>query len=125
MTTRIAFDGELTCALEVGDITRSMAWYREVLCFERLYHVDEMAWCELASPVQNVTVGLSQVEAPQVRGGATLTFGVEDVDAARAHLESRDVRFDGETQTVPGMVKLATFYDPDGHTFMLAQDLSG
>ncbi|HSD03011.1 MAG TPA: VOC family protein [Gaiellales bacterium] len=57
--------------------------------------------------------------------GATLTFGVADIDAARAHLEAHDVRFDGETSEVPGMVRLATFYDPDGNTFMLAQRLDG
>ncbi len=56
-------------------------------------------------------------------GGATLVFGVADVDSARAQLEAKDVRFDGETQTIPDMVKLATFFDPDGNTFMLAEDL--
>jgi hypothetical protein len=33
------------------------------------------------------------------------------------------VRFDGETREIEGMVRLATFYDPDGNTFMLAQRL--
>ncbi len=38
-------------------------------------------------------------------------------------MESKNVRFDGETQTIPDMVKLATFYDPDGNALMLYQDL--
>jgi hypothetical protein len=33
------------------------------------------------------------------------------------------VRFDGETRQVEDMVRLATFYDPDGNVLMLAQQL--
>ena len=82
-----------------------------------------LGWCEMKSPVARVNVGLSQVESPKVEGGATLTFGVTDMDAARSTLEQRDVRFDGATNTIPDMVRLATFYDPDGNTLMLYQDL--
>jgi predicted enzyme related to lactoylglutathione lyase len=58
------------------------------------------------------------------RGGAVLTFNVRDIDAARAYLETRkDVRFDGETCTIEGWVRLATLYDPDGNVLMLAQSL--
>lgn len=120
----LGFDGALTCAINCADLDRSIAWYRDVLGFELLYRVDEIAWAELASPVTGVTVGLGQVEAVAPEGGATLTWGVTDVDAARARLEASNVRFDGETMTVPEMVKLATFFDPDGNTHMLAQDLT-
>lgn len=34
------------------------------------------------------------------------------------------MRFDGPTQTIPGMVKLATLFDPDGNTLMLFQSLA-
>lgn len=118
------FDGGLTCSLECGDLERSIAWYRDLMGFELLYKMDEMAWCEMKSPVARVNVGLSQVEKPEVRGGATLTFGVKDIDAARAHMEGHGVRFDGETMTIPGMVRLATFFDPDGNKLMFFQDLS-
>jgi uncharacterized glyoxalase superfamily protein PhnB len=53
--------------------------------------------------------------------GTTPVFGVKDIEAARSHLESNGVRFDGETQVIPEMVKLATFYDPDGNPWMLAE----
>ena len=33
------------------------------------------------------------------------------------------MRFDGDTREIEGMVRLATFYDLDGNTFMLAQRL--
>ena len=124
MTNPIAYDGGLTCALSVKDMDASIAWYQDVLGMTLRYKLDDMGWCELASPVERVNVGLSQVEEPRGAGGATLTFGVNDIDGAREFLEGRDVRFDGPTQTIPGMVKLATFFDPDGNTLMLYQDLS-
>jgi hypothetical protein len=51
-------------------------------------------------------------------------FGIEDLDAARRTLESEDIKFHGETDVVEGMVKTATFYDPDGNALMLAEDLT-
>ena len=122
---KIAFDGGLTCALGVSDLDRSIAWYQDTLGMELQYRMDDMAWCELRSPVARVNLGLSQVEQPEVKGGATLTFGVKDIDQARAALEKASVRFDGDTITIEGMVRLATFFDPDGNTLMFYQDLTG
>jgi CreA protein len=122
-TAPIAWAAHMTAALGVSEIDRSIAWYRDVLGFELIYKLDDWGWAELRSPIADVSVGIGQTEDLEPRGGATLTFGVVDIAAARASLEARDVRFDGETTEVPGMVRLATFYDPDGNTFMLAQQL--
>lgn len=124
MTNDLGFDGGLTCAMQCSDLDRAVAWYQDRLGLTELYRVEDMGWCELRSPVARVNVGLSEVETPEVRGGATLTFGVTDIDRARSRLEAQEVAFDGETQTIPGMVRLATFYDPDGNKLMLYQDLS-
>jgi len=124
MTHAIEYDGGLTCAMQVSDLKAAIQWYSDILGSKLLYQMDEMGWCELASPVARVNVGLSQVEKPEVKGGATLTFGVTDIDAARKTLEGKNVRFDGETMTIEGMVRLTTFYDPDGNKLMLYQDLS-
>lgn len=123
MATELGFDGGLTCSLKVTDLERSKKWYQEVLGFKFLYQVDEIGWCELATPVARVNVGLSQVEKAGGEGNAILTFGVKDVDVTRSKLEAKDVRFDGATQTIEGMVKLATFYDPDENALMLYEDL--
>lgn len=120
----IGYDGGLTCSIGVNDIKASMNWYQEVLGFKLLYLMEEMAWGELESPVQRVNVGLSQVEEPRGKGGATLVFGVKDIDSARKNLEEKGVKFDGETYTIEGMVRLATFFDPDDNTFMFYQSLT-
>ncbi len=123
MASKLGWDGGLTASMGVTDLDRSIAWYRDVLGFTLLYKIDEMAWCELSTGVDRVNVGLSQVEKVAPEGGATLTWGVKDIQSARKALEGAKVRFDGETMTIEGMVKLATFFDPDGNKMMLFQDL--
>jgi len=126
MASPLNYDGGLTISFEVKDLKRTVAWYRDVLGFTFLYQVDEIGWCELATEVAGgkVNVGFSQVEKPKVGAGPVPTFGVANVDKARAMLESKKVRFDGPTKEYPGMVKLATFFDPDGNTLMLFQSLA-
>lgn len=123
MPDTLGYDGGLTCAMGVSDLDRAISWYKDRLGFELLYKLDDMGWCEMKSPVDRVNVGLSQVEKLEVKGGATLTFGVKNIDTARSALEGAGVKFDGDTITVPEMVRLATFFDPDGNKLMLYQSL--
>ncbi|RYY25007.1 MAG: VOC family protein [Sphingomonadales bacterium] len=124
-TSPIAYDGGLTCAISVTSLDAAIPWYQELFGMTLLYRIDEIAWCEMVSPVARVTVGLSQVETVPQGGGATLTFGVADLDAAKAVLDAKIIRQDGEIMEIPGMVRLLTFYDPDGNALMFYQDLSG
>jgi catechol 2,3-dioxygenase-like lactoylglutathione lyase family enzyme len=120
---KIAWAGESTAALEVTDYDRSLAWYRDVLGWQVVFELAEWKWAQLQTPVSGLLVGLGQSERVKEGGGATLTFTVVDIEAARSYLEGEGVRFDGETGQVEDMVKLATFYDPDGNALMLAQQL--
>jgi len=122
-TTPFDYDQNMVISIGVSDLDRAIEWYKDVLGFELVYKLDKYGWCEMATATKHVTIGLGQNEDLKT-GGATPTFGVLDIDVARKHLESKDVRFDGDTYEIEGMVKLATFYDPDGNSFMLAQSLS-
>lgn len=124
MSTKIDYDGVSTCALSVSNLEQSLNWYQTQLGLELRFKVDEMGWAELQTPTPNLILGLSQVEKVEGQGGATVVFGVKDIDKARARLEDNKVKFDGETMVIPKMTKLATFFDPDGNTLMLAQDLT-
>jgi catechol 2,3-dioxygenase-like lactoylglutathione lyase family enzyme len=119
----IGYNGGLTVAMQVKDLAASIDWYQNVLGFKLLYKVDDIGWCEFSTSVDKVNVGLSQVESPKI-GGPTPTFGVNDIAHARKCLEDKNVRFDGETCEIPGMVKLATFFDPDGNALMYFESLS-
>jgi catechol 2,3-dioxygenase-like lactoylglutathione lyase family enzyme len=121
----IRFDGGLTCSMGVSDLDRSLAWYRDTLGFDLIYRLDDIAWCELKTGVERVNLGLSQVEEAGGKGGATLTFGVEDIEAAKAELDSGGIRQDGPIRDIPGLVRLLTFYDPDDNALMLYEDLQG
>jgi len=119
----IDYDGGLTCSCGVTDLDRSIAWYRDMLGFELLYRLEHIAWCELKTGVERVNIGLSEVEEAGGKGGATLTFGVTDIEAAKAELDRHGIRQDGPIRDIPDMVRLLTFYDPDDNALMFYQEI--
>ncbi|MEM9617836.1 MAG: VOC family protein [Pseudomonadota bacterium] len=119
----VSLDNTITLALSVRDRHASAEWYEKNLGFRLLVHIDEAGWSEMQTNTKGVTLGLGEQSEP-APGNTVPVFGVADIAVARAALEKVDVKFDGETETIEGMVSTATFYDPDGNALMLAQDLS-
>ncbi|QFT29892.1 VOC family protein (plasmid) [Roseibium porphyridii] len=119
----VSLDNTITLALSVRDRHVSADWYKEKLGFELLYHFDEAGWSEMQTKTEGVTLGLGEQAEPSP-GNTVPVFGVADIAEARTALERVEVKFDGPTETIEGMVSTATFYDPDGNALMLAQDLS-
>lgn len=119
----VSLDNTITLALSVRDRHASADWYEKNLGFKLLMHIDEAGWSEMQTNTEGVTLGLGE-QAEPTPGNTVPVFGVADIATARSALEGVGVKFDGETETVEGMVSTATFYDPDGNALMLAQDLS-
>lgn len=119
----ISLDETINISLSVTDRHASAKWYESMLGFETLYHADEAGWSELKTNTAGVTIGLGEHTKP-APGNCVPVFGIADLDAARQKLEGANVKFDGETDVVEGMVKTATFYDLDGNALMLAEDLT-
>jgi CreA protein len=119
----ISLENTITIALSVKDRHASADWYQSMLGFDVIYHADEAGWSELQTKTNGVTIGLGEHTKP-APGNCVPVFGIADLDISRAKLENANVKFDGETDVVEGMVKTATFYDPDGNALMLAQDLT-
>ena len=117
------YDGTITLSIPVQDLDASLAWFSDKLGFQEMFKVAEAGWAEVSTPAEGVTIGLNQ--GAEGTGGSTPVFGVEDIDAARAELEAKGVLFEGDTIELPGMVKLATFVDPDRNHYMFAQSLMG
>ncbi|WP_298840674.1 VOC family protein [uncultured Roseobacter sp.] len=117
-------ESTITLAMSVRDRHRSADWYHEMLGFELLYHADEAGWSEMGTLTAGVTIGFGE-QAEPAPGNTVPVFGVADIESARSALEAAGVGFDGPTEVIEGMVKTATFYDPDGNALMLAQDLTG
>ena len=118
------YDGTITLSTPVQDLDASLAWFADKLGFQEIFKVAEAGWAEVGTSAEGVTIGLNQ-GAEAGDAGATPVFGVNDIDAARAELEAKGVTFEGETIELPGMVKLATFVDPDDNHYMFAQSLMG
>ncbi len=120
----ISVDKTITIAMSAVDRHASAQWYERVLGFKLLYHADAAGWTEMQTNTPGVTIGFGE-HTQSAPGNCVPVFGVTDVDGARRKLEQADITFDGDTQTVDGMVKVATFYDPDGNALMMAEDLTG
>ena len=120
----ISLEDTITIALSVKDRHASAKWYESLLGFQTIFHADEAGWSELQTKIAGVTIGLGEHTKP-APGNCVPVFGVSYLDVARNKLEEAKVKFDGETEVVEGMVKTATFYDPDGNALMLAEDLTG
>jgi CreA protein len=119
----VSLENTITIAISVRDRYASAKWYADMLGFETLYHADDAGWSELSTKTDNVTLGLGEQTTP-TPGNSVPVFGVADIDMARRNLEKANVKFDGDTIVAEGMVKTATFFDPDGNALMLAQDLT-
>ena len=120
----VSLENTITLAMSVRDRHVSAEWYHSKLGFELIHHIDEAGWTEMQTKTEGVTLGLGEQSEPSP-GNTVPVFGVADIETARRSLEAAGVKFDGETETVEGMVSTATFYDPDGNALMLAQDLTG
>jgi catechol 2,3-dioxygenase-like lactoylglutathione lyase family enzyme len=118
----LGFIQEVTASVGVTDLERSIAWYQDVLGFAPLHRGDG-TFCEMTTHMRGVNVVLSTVERVKPDGGTTNVWSVTDIAAAKAELDRRGIRQDGDIRTIPDVVKLLTFYDPDGNTMMLAQSL--
>lgn len=119
----VTLQNTITLALSVKDRHASAAWYEKMLGFNVLYHADDVGWSEMTTMTDGVTLGLGE-QAEPAPGNSVPVFGIDDIHAARTALEAAGVAFDGDTETIEGMVSTATFYDPDGNALMLAQDLT-
>lgn len=120
----VLLDNTITLAMAVRDRHASAEWYRDKLGFELIRHIDEAGWSELRTKTEGVALGLGEQTEP-APGNTVPVFGVADIKTARQALEAAGVKFDGETETIEGMVSTATFYDPDDNALMLAEDLTG
>jgi CreA protein len=122
-TVMIDSDGTLTLSMSVTDRARSVGWYERHLGFAKLFDADDIGWTEMATCVPGVTIGFADSMTVDP-GNCVPVFGVPDIAAARARLEGGGVVFTGPTLVHDGMVKLATFADPDGNLLMLAENLA-
>jgi catechol 2,3-dioxygenase-like lactoylglutathione lyase family enzyme len=104
-------------------LEKAVAFYRDRLGFAVKY--ESANWAELDGG--NVTIALRRYgSGPEGRpelgvgDGATLVLEVDDIEAVRAELEGRGVKFIGGVFEY-GAVKLAAFEDLNGNVLQIYQ----
>ena len=98
----------------VKDYAKSAKWYVDTLGLEEIWRQDENKGVGFGVGDNSATLNL--FEEP---GTARLIIQVERVEDARRELERKNVRFEGPTETIPGIGKFAGFKDPDGNRIEL------
>jgi len=119
-------------SLFVEDLPAAKSFYRDVFGLDVVFE-DESSVCvkfgELFVNLLHVSAAQEQVEPAPVADRAAgsrfqLSVWVDDVDAVCALLKSRGVQLStGPTDRAWGM-RTATFTDPAGHSWEVAQELS-
>jgi predicted enzyme related to lactoylglutathione lyase len=99
------------------DIPRAKQYYSEVIGLE----IETEGESDMEFRAGQVTLDIfdpSSVGQPFAPSSAGMALRVPDVDAARAELESKGVKFDGETVQT-SVCRMAFFKDPDGNSLIL------
>ncbi|MGA8144723.1 MAG: VOC family protein [Candidatus Acidiferrales bacterium] len=105
----------------VNDFNQAKKFYADTLGLKKSFEMD--GWAEFVGAEGEAAIGISNGQHTPKEHGATIVLRVDDIDRERKRLESSGVQFEGKTEEIPGMVKLAIFRDPSGNRLQLCQVL--
>jgi predicted enzyme related to lactoylglutathione lyase len=110
-------------SLPTTDLAAAMDFYGEVLGLERSSLWQRKGEDPLGAEFETGTVTISLIASEKIgipfqANKVPVALHVEDVEAARAELESRGIAFPVETID-SGVCHMANFHDPDGNALML------
>jgi len=113
------------------DLDRSKRFYQDVFGFPTVWEDDNSAVFKFDNTVINLLkipaahelIEPGIVAGPEVGARFQLTVGVDDVDAVCAELASRGVQLLNGPMNRPWGIRTASFTDPSGHIWEIAQDL--
>jgi len=113
--------------ISASDIKKAKTFFADTLGLEVTTDSAEYGWLELKGKDGGFALGVgkSSPECPIKAGqNAVMTFDVDNIEETKKELESKNVKFLGDIEEVPGHVRLASFVDEDGNLFQLVQTLS-
>lgn len=113
------------------DLDRSKRFYQDVFGFPVAWEDDNSAVFKLDNTIINLLkipaahelIDPGTVAGPDAGARFQLTVGVDDVDAVCAELASRGVQLLNGPMNRPWGIRTASFTDPSGHIWEIAQDL--
>jgi len=114
------FTSGVTIWYNVSNLENTLRFYVDQLGFEKVFHDAEAGMAMVNTNTKDCVIGFSTAEKVEASTSSTV-FEVEDIELAMKTLRERGVEFPEGVEVVPGMAKLATFFDPDGHNLMLSE----
>ena len=102
----------------VGDLERSIAFYRDVLGFSLMYSAPEFHYAAFDVGGTRFAIAAGADESFTARHTG-IGLMVADVDAAYSQLSGKGVEFTMPPSKQPWGGYMAMFADPDGNTFYL------
>lgn len=111
----------------VSDWQRAKRFYGETLGLPVAeFYGDEVGWMEFGPKEgTHLSISLWSGDEPmpaRTGGGAIVVFMVEDADETAKELRARGVKCN-PPETIPGMVRYASFFDPDGNELQIASSV--
>jgi lactoylglutathione lyase len=115
--------------LFVEDLAATKAFYAEVFGLPLIHEDDDSVVFDFGNALVNLllTPAAKELVDPATPGGPgdgprlQLTLGVADVDAVAAELTVRGVELLNGPMDRPWGIRTASFRDPDGHVWEIAQ----
>jgi lactoylglutathione lyase len=113
------------------DLARAKTFYQETFGLPVVYEDDDSAVFNFDDTLINLLkvsaapelIAPGTVAGPQTGSRFQLTIGVDDVDAVCAELARRGVTLLNGPVDRPWGIRTASFTDPSGHIWEIAQDL--
>ena len=113
-----------TVAIPVTDQERSLAFYTDVLGFQKTLDAPfgpGQRWIEVSPPDGGATIAIPPLgeSTPGIDTG--IRFEATDAAAVHASLQAAGADADPEILRYPGVPPMFTFRDPDGNTLYIVQ----
>lgn len=131
MTALLATANIDAITLFTEDLAGTKAFYQEAFGLPLLFEDENSAVFKFENTVINLLVATaapelvepSAVASPGAGSRFVLTLGVADVDAVCAELARRGVQLLNGPMNRPWGIRTASFADPGGHIWEIAQDM--
>ncbi len=105
----------------VVDFERAKSFYKDDLELELILEDQDSSWAEFQiSP--GAKMAIHAVKATNANPIGALVLDVENIEKAELWLRGKGIKL-SDKEEIPGLVKLASFSDPDGNVIQLSQSL--
>ena len=107
-----------TVAVPVSDQERSLAFYVDILGFEKTLDAPfgpGQRWIEVSPPTGGTTIALPPLGEATVGIDTGIRLTTDDAEGDHAALLAKKVDVDAEILRYPGVPPMFTFRDPDGN----------